>query len=215
MKKVARMALLLTLLFALFTFRLYKIDGTSMNYTLIEGDFVLCGKLFKKIERGDLLVIEHPLEQQDRLYIKRCAAVPGDRFFEKDRHFYLQIEGNATKTLQYALRYDLTAVRTKYGYFLRDPYMKYYCVAHNERLRVPKVLESLPVQRLKKDQYYLLGDYRDNSADSRFFGAVPRQWIRSKVLFVFKKAHSWQQLIEIKEADEANATHHEAGARHP
>ncbi len=182
--------------------RLYKISGTSMNYGLIEGDIVLTYRQFDVIHRGDMLVIKHPLDPEGRLYIKRCAALPGDKYFQKERSFYLQPEGNSTRTKVLAQTYDLQAVQTKDGYFLKDPYLKYYGAVHNWRLRVPKVLTQLPVTTVKPKHYFMLGDFRDNSADSRFFGAVPRSWIFSKVIYVFKKPRTWQELITVKEADE-------------
>ena len=203
--KRKRLFILSLLLFALLflTFRIYKIEGTSMNYGLVEGDTVLSCRFFKTIERGDLLVFEDPRPDHEGLYIKRCAALPGDRFFEKERAFYLQIESNSTKTKEIGISHDLTPVKTPNGYFLKNPYLKYYGITHNLRLTVPDVLTTLPLTTIPNDHYYLLGDYRDNSEDSRFFGAVPRKLIYSKVIYIFKKSQSWQKLINIEEADKA------------
>jgi signal peptidase I len=172
-----------------------------MNYGLIEGDIVLTYRQFHSIHRGDMLVIRHPLDPKERLYLKRCAAIPGDIFFEKERSFYLQVDGNSTKTKTLAVSYDLNMVKTKDGYFLIDPYVKYYGVVHNWRLTVPKELTELPLTRVKKDHYLMLGDYRDNSADSRFFGAVPHSWVFSKIILMLKKPRNWSELINIEEVD--------------
>lgn len=180
---------------------IYRIDGTSMNYGLIEDDIVITVKRFGTVKRGDLLVIRHPHDPHDRLYLKRCAAVGSDRFFEMGRVFYLQIESNSTLTRDYARRYDLDLVSTPSGYFLKEPYRKYYGVVHNRRLSVPAVLEHLPVTTVTEGHYYTLGDYRDNSADSRFYGAVPRDWIRSKVITIIKFPRDWATLLRIKEID--------------
>ncbi|WP_295421125.1 signal peptidase I [Sulfurovum sp.] len=193
--------LLILFLAGSYFIRIYKIDGTSMNYGLIEGDMVLTYRQFDDIHRGDMLVMKHPLDSQGRLYIKRCAALPGDMFFQKERSFYLQIEGNSAKTKQLALSHDLQAVSTQYGYFIKDPYLKYYGVVHNWKLQVPKELTELPLTTVSPDHYLMLGDFRDNSADSRFFGAVPRKWIFSKVIYVFKKPRNWMTLINIEEAE--------------
>ena len=201
MKKVFILFLLLFgILF--YTLRFYKLDGTSMNYGLIEGDYVLTYRLFDNIEHGDLLVMKHPEDREDRLYIKRCAALPGDRFFQKERSFYLQIDGNSERTRELTETHDLELVETKNGYFIKDPFVKYYGVVHNWRLKVPYELTYMPLTTIEKDHYLMLGDYRDNSADSRFFGAVPRDWIFSKVIYIFKRPRTWDMLINIKEADE-------------
>jgi signal peptidase I len=211
MKKIfVYLLLLIAMLMLFYLFRIYKIDGTSMNYGLVEGDMVICKRQIKSIRRGEMLVIKHPLDPEQRLYIKRCAALPGDRFFQKKRFFYLQINGDSQKTYALAQQYDLKAVSTPDGYFLENPYLKYYGVVHNRRLQVPKELTTLPVTTVKKGHYYVLGDYRDNSADSRFFGAVPRDWVMSKVIYVLKKPRDWLSLLHIKEADspDDNVTTH-------
>ncbi|WP_084722030.1 signal peptidase I [Sulfurovum lithotrophicum] len=202
MKRVLTYLGIIVGLLVLFSmFRIYKIDGTSMNYGMVEGDVVLCKRQVDTIKRGDMLVVRHPLDPKGRLYVKRCAALPGDRFFQKERFFYLQIDGDSSKTYQLALQYDLEVVSTKDGYFLKNPYLKYYGVVHNWNLKVPGELSKLPMMTVEDDHYYVLGDYRDNSADSRFFGAVPRDWVMSKVIYVLKKPRDWMTLLEIKEAD--------------
>ncbi len=47
-----------------------------MNYGLIDGDIVISTHFYDRIERGDMLVIGHLLDPKQRLYIKRCAALP-------------------------------------------------------------------------------------------------------------------------------------------
>jgi len=188
-------------LFLFGNYRLYRIEGTSMNYGLLEGDRVLCDRRIDSIERGDLLVAGYADDNHSQLFIKRCAALPGDRFFQKERSFYLQLEGDSEKTKEMAQAYDLEAVASKEGYFIKDPYLKYYGVVHNWRLEGPEVLTSIPLSTVEPGHYYLLGDYRDNSEDSRFFGAVPRERIYSKVIYIFKRPKGWKALLQIKEAD--------------
>jgi len=198
MKKILSVVIVIISLF--YFFRIYKINGTSMNYGLVENDIVITYRQFSSIDRGDMLVIKHPLDPENRLYIKRCAALPGDIFFEDKRSFYLQLDGNSTKTKALAEAHDINIVKTEQGYFIKDAYLKYYGVVHNWRLKVPKVLTELPITQVKEDHYLMLGDYRDNSADSRFFGAVPHSWIFSKVIYIFKLPRNWSELINIKEA---------------
>jgi signal peptidase I len=204
MKKRSLLYLLLSGLLLFYCFRLYKIDGTSMNYGLIEGDMVLTYRLFDEIKRGDMLVMRHPLDPENRLYIKRCVALPGDRIFEKNRSFFLQIDGDSEKTRRFGELYDLETVKTEEGYFIKDPYLKYYGVVHNRRLLVPHELDHIPLQTIPEGHYFMMGDYRDNSTDSRFFGAVPRSWIYSKVIYVLHRSRDWIILLQIKEADKGD-----------
>ena len=182
-----------------YVFTPYKIDGTSMSYGLVPGDYVVTSKLFSQIQRGDILVIKHPLEEHKRLYIKRCIAIGGDVVFEKKRDFYLQLEGNSTKTYSYAQKYHLDFVKTRRGFFLKNPYEKYYGVIHNLDFEVPRELQRYPLTTIKPQHYFMVGDYRDNSADSRFYGAVPKKWVVSKVIFIMKKPRSLDELLKIKE----------------
>ena len=202
MSTLQKIVLLIVLIIGAFwlfdTYRLYRIEGTSMNYGLLEGDRVLSDRHFAAIRRGDLLVADHASNQ---LFIKRCAAIPGDRFFQKNRSFYLQIEGNSLETKKLAKQYDLEEVETREGIFVKDPYLKYYGVVHNWRLDGPEVLTTIQLSTVESDHYYLLGDYRDNSEDSRFFGAVTRDRIYSKVVYIFKKPKGWMDLLRIKEVD--------------
>ena len=185
----------------LYFFRIYRIDGTSMNYGLVDGDIVISTTRFSSIKRGELFVIQHPLDPEGRLYIKRCTAIPKDRFFEERRMFYLQLEGDSSLTQKVANAHALPFVRTKEGYFLKEPYAKFYGVVHDWNLLVPPELTHLPVTEVEPEHYLMLGDFRDNSADSRFFGAVPKGWIRSKVIYILKTPRSWEELLSIKEAD--------------
>jgi signal peptidase I len=182
-------------------FRIYRIDGTSMNYGLVDGDVVISTTHFGTIERGELFVIRHPEDPYGRLYIKRCTALPGDRYFEKARLFYLQLEGNTTKTRHFAVAHGLKLADTPDGYFLKEPYARYYGVVHDWRLIVPEELTTLPLKVVEEGHYLMMGDFRDNSADSRFFGAVPREWVLSKVVLIWKYPRSWKELLSIKEAD--------------
>jgi len=201
---MVRISLMLLLIPVILYLRVYRIDGNSMNYGLTNGDIVITTKRFDTIERGELFVIDHPDDPEGRLYVKRCTATPSDKFFEKERIFYLQLEGNATLTKQVAQTYLLPYIQTEKGSFLKEPYGKYYGISHDLRLMVPKELKELPLQSVPENHYMMMGDFRDNSADSRFFGAVPQKWIHSKVILILKKPKSWKKLLEIKVADETS-----------
>ncbi len=203
MRKIVWIVLGLAVLYLAWHLRLYRIDGTSMNYGLIEGDLVLTWRDGSgPIARGDLVVVRHPQDPQGRLYLKRCVALPGDRFFLSDRLFYLQLDGNSTRTREWALRYGLSWAQRREGVFLREPYARYYPVVHANDLVVPTVLREQPLTTIPPGHYYTLGDFRDNSADSRYYGPVPRSWIRSRAILIFKLPRQWRELIAIDEAEE-------------
>ena len=198
---VLGVAVLAAALFLGFFVRVYRIDGTSMNYGLIDGDLVLAWRRPGTIHRGDLLVVRHPDDPQQRFYIKRCVALPGDRYFVKERLLYLQLEHNATLTARLAATYGLETAPTQEGVYLKEPYRPYYGIVHNPNLVLPKTMTDHTPETIPDAHYYTMGDYRDNSADSRIYGPVPRSWIIARIVMILKWPHNWNDLIAIQEAD--------------
>ena len=196
-------------------FRVYGVSEISMDYSLIEGDYVLVDNysagvhvpswgfyidhhLFPYeagIHRGDLLAFRHPLDR--RLYLKRCVALPGDTLFQADKHLYLQLETNSTRTETFAREHGLESVRRDDGVWLVDSYAHYYGVSHDRRVVGPPILLTYPRTTIPPHHYFMMGDLRDNSTDSRFFGPVPYDNIYYKVRWIIKKARSMDTLSRV------------------
>jgi len=122
--------------------RIYKISENSMTYSLNPGDIVIVDNFSagihipsfgfyidrhiysneSGIHRGDLLAFRHPLD--NRLYIKRCVALPGDTIFQKDKDLYLQIESNSTKTLNFGLKNGIETIKIDSKWWLKNPYKR-------------------------------------------------------------------------------------------
>ncbi len=214
-KKILYYFIIFTLILSLV--RVYKISENSMNYTLISGDIVVVDNFSigihipsfffyidkhiydyqKGIKRGDLLAFRHPLD--NRLYIKRCVALPGDSLFQKDKNLYLQIDSNSQLTYRFALENDLDTIKDSDGWWLKNPYRKYYDVVHDSRVYAPPELINYPKIKLKDSEYFMMGDFRDNSTDSRFFGPVKYDSIYYKVRFIIKRAYSVDKLSNLKD----------------
>ena len=197
--------------------RVYKISENSMNYSLIEGDIVIVDNFSAGIHipsfffyidkhiysnpdgisRGDLLAFRHPLD--NRLYIKRCVAIAGDTIFQKDKNLYLQLNSNSKETLDFAIKNSLEFVKIDNSWWIKNPYKRYYNIVHNPKVYGPNELIDYPKTKLKKNQYFMMGDFRDNSTDSRFFGPVDYDRIYYKVRYIFKKAYSLDKLSKMKE----------------
>ncbi len=192
--------------------RTYKISDISMNYSLMDGDIVVVDNFSigihipsyffyidkhiwsneKAIKRGDILVFRHPLDK--RLYIKRCVALPNDKIFQENKNFYLQIDSNSTKTFEYANRYELNLVKIDDKWWIKNPYMSIYPVNHDKRVIGPQMLLNYPQMKIPPHSYFFMGDFRDNSTDSRFFGPVPYDYIYYKVRFIIKPARDLETL---------------------
>ena len=187
-------SLLQTVVAALFllTFVLqpYLIPSESMEHTLLVGDFLLVNKQvyapggmlsrwllpYRAVKRGDIVVFHHP----DPPYlVKRVVGVPGDR---------LRIEEGRV---------------TVNGTALDEPYAAFEPTAANPfrddfpgRIYTDPQIDPLwwrQMQSLTRDgelvvpagEYFVLGDNRNHSKDSRFWGFVPRQAIVARPLVIY------------------------------
>jgi signal peptidase I len=189
-------SLLRTVVVALFllTFVLqpYLIPSESMEHTLLVGDFLLVNKQvyapssrfaqalmpYRKVSRGDIVVF-HPTDQPGRFYVKRVVGLPGDRLRIEDGHV------------------------TVNGAVLDEPYAVFEPAARNSfRDDFPASVYTDPnvepswwkqMQGLIRDgelvvpqgSYFVLGDNRNYSKDSRFWGFVARQQIIARPLVIY------------------------------
>jgi len=161
------------------------IPSGSMRPTLLEGDVVLVNRVAYDVklplteiavahlgdpQRGDVVTFSSP-KNGDRL-IKRIVGLPGDVVEMRDEH--LLINGLAMPyTGQQSIREQLTAgatvpaVRATEHLAGRDHQVQVMPTVYAQRNFGPV---TVPV-----GQYFMLGDNRDNSADSRYIGFVPRE----------------------------------------
>jgi signal peptidase I len=142
-----------SLLIITFLYQPVRVEGTSMLPRLEDQDRLFINKFvyrFSAIEHGDVVVFHYPLDQQ-KSYIKRIIAVPGDR-----------------------LRIDRGQVYVN-GKPLSEPYIP-------EEFRD---VRSYDATVIPKDEFFVMGDHRSISSDSREFGPVKRELIYGKAAFVY------------------------------
>lgn len=214
---IKNLILIGTLFFIVSAFvRVYRVSEISMHYSLMEDDLVVVenisagmhipswffyssGHIFSHeegIHRGDIMAFKHPLDE--RLYLKRVTALAGDSVFQKDKDFYLQIDTNETKTLKYAQKNNLEVDRFDNEIWLKNPYHRVYHISHDALVVGPKALIVYPKTRIAEHHYYFMGDYRDNSTDSRFFGPVSYDDIYYKVHTVISSSKNLEEKGPIK-----------------
>jgi len=178
--------------------------------TLMIGDLILVSKFHygvrlpvinKKImdnnpvERGDVMVFRYPVDSRQD-YIKRVVALPGDEVSYLNQK--LSINGQLVPTVQLDDFYDEDSLRyakqfteklgdlehkilvepQRQSYYGPGP--KNFPMAENCRYSAEGVSCTVPA-----GHYFLLGDNRDNSQDSRFWGFVPDENIVGKAFFVW------------------------------
>ncbi len=207
--------ILIVFLFRAFVIEPFRIPSGSMMPTLLSGDFVAVTKWSYAIknpltnetwirtdepQRGDVIVFKYP-EDPGIDYIKRIVAVPGDEITYRNKQIYLRKACTAG-----SCEAPQPIARISAGEFIESGigYDEHYSV-YRESLRdgethsiminplAPEFLSHYNRQHgsylgtwvVPEDCYFVMGDNRDNSRDSRFWGFVPRNYIVGKTVGIW------------------------------
>src|SRR5688572_21707128 len=186
-------SLAITVILALFgtTFivQAFKIPTPSMEENLLVGDHLLVNKFafgapgsavdtvlpLRAIRRGDVIVFKYPRDLSKH-YVKRVIGLPGDRIHTVDSDVFVNDELLAEPYKQLIpnrYREEFPGHEGSTFYQLPEDIGKpgwYESFREGKEIVVPE------------NQYFAMGDNRDNSADSRFWGFVPRDLIVGKAL---------------------------------
>lgn len=176
------MAVLVLLVFAAcFSFRPYNMPTASMANTLHSGDFILVDVASPALgwnPRHDDLVTFRPPYDARQTFVKRVAGVPGDRIRIQDKRL---LRNGAPVEEPWAIH--LTAYMDPY----RDNFPN---GTPPDMLHAPAT--TMLAQHVQSDEVvvpagmlFVLGDNRDNSLDSRYFGLVPRVDIVGRPLLIY------------------------------
>jgi signal peptidase I len=178
-------AVALTLLIRTFVIQAFRIPTGSMEDTLLVGDFLFVNKFIygahvpftdatlpalRKPRRGDIMVFRYPRDTS-RDFIKRVIGLPGETLEIKDKVVY--VDGKA----------------------LDEPYVKHTNPRTQPRDYRDPLIYPPGLQMGNRDnygpfvvpdgQYFMMGDNRDNSDDSRFWGTLDPDLIRGKAIFIY------------------------------
>lgn len=166
-------ALLLALLIRAYIVQAFKIPSGSMVPTLLVGDHLLVNKfiygtkvpfsdnrilVLRKPQRGDIIVFKYP-EDPKRDFIKRVIGTEGDILEERDKIVYVN------------------------GHAVEEPY-----IIHADKMIRPKgndPRDNFGPLQVPKDKVFVMGDNRDQSYDSRYWGFVDIDEIRGKALIIY------------------------------
>ncbi len=188
-------ALTVTLVIALFviTFMVqaFQIPSESMENTLLIGDYLLVDKVhyassgiwggllpYRPVQRGEIIVFRYPVHPSQH-FVKRVIGLPGDRI--RLTHKQVWVNGqplSETYTLfksgvRDVYRDDFPAINYLSGNVARVWWDELRGRVRNGMLVVPE------------GQYFVLGDNRDESLDSRYWGFVPRENIVGRPLLIY------------------------------
>jgi signal peptidase I len=157
-------AILLALVIRTFVVQAFKIPSGSMLPTLQIGDHILVNKFlyyFEPIRRGDIIVFKFP-QDESRDFIKRVIGLPGDTIEVRDKQVLVN------------------------GQALAEPYAAFEdgSVARSgEREHFGPV--AIPPGKL-----FMMGDNRDHSMDSRYWGLLDTQKVKGKAFIIYFSVRS-------------------------
>ncbi len=208
--------ILVVFLLRSFLFEPFKIPSGSMIPTLLVGDLILVNKyhygvrlpvINKKIvdnhepQRGDVMVFRYPKDTSID-YIKRVVGVPGDEVTYRNQQLYINGEPVHITPLPDFFNEDTLRVEKQYLEKL-GPVEHQVLLDRSRQLYLPPN-ETFPYRencrysaegvacKVPPGHYFMMGDNRDNSMDSRFWGFVPDQNIVGKAFFV------WMNFSDLK-----------------
>jgi len=167
-------AVILALFVRTWVFQAFKIPSASMEQGLLVGDHLIVNKMVfaptlspverallpgRAPRRGDVVVFKYP-EQPERDFIKRVIGLPGDTLELKRKVIHIN------------------------GTPIDEPYANY--------ADLPSVTPSADDRReqygpvtVPPHQYFMMGDNRDNSEDSRYWGFMPESYLKGEALFIY------------------------------
>ena len=174
------LAIVLTVVIRGLIVQAFRIPTGSMENTLLVGDFLFVNKLvygseidvgiaghrviyyrfpaIRKPQRGDIIVFRYP-DDPSRDFIKRCVAVEG-------------------QTVQ---------IRDKVLYVDGEPQTERYVIHSDDRMLPPEVNQRDNFGPIvgPKGHIFMMGDNRDNSHDSRFWGPLPLSLVKGKAMILY------------------------------
>jgi signal peptidase I len=189
-------AVILALFIRTFVVQAFKIPTGSMENNLLIGDHLLVNKFvlgptmwpierallpIGTIRRRDVLVFKYP-EEPDRDFIKRVIGLPGETLEVREKKVYIN------------------------GAPLDEPYAHYLTPAADEsqyhEVTSFDVRERYGPVMVPPNQYFMMGDNRDNSLDSRFWGPIPRENVFGRLSLLYwsyeadPNSHLWRGVWE-------------------
>jgi signal peptidase I len=170
----------------------YVIPTGSMENTLLVGDHVLVDKLayapgaglskhllpYEEVKRGDIIVLRNPVKLSENL-VKRAVGIPGDRLRLENKQLF--VNGKPLNESRYVVH------STHYVDSYRDDFP-----AAEPNVAVPERVLAMLRDNVRNGelivppgQVFAMGDNRDNSLDSRYWGFVPRENIIGKPWLIY------------------------------
>ena len=201
-----------------FLFEPFKIPSGSMIPTLLVGDLILVNKFTyglrlpvlnvkltegNKPKRGDVMVFRYP-PNPNLDYIKRVVGLPGDEVAYLNKRLTINGQPVETKPVQeffdedsmrYAKQFQETLGDHTHNLLIDDNRPAFVSGAENfpDRENCRYSVEGV-VCKVPTNSYFMMGDNRDNSLDSRYWGFVPDKNIVGRAFFIWMNFGNWKRV---------------------
>ena len=168
-------AVILAFFVRTFVVQAFKIPSGSMEPNLLIGDHLLVNKFVSaptrldlerkvlpidEVQRGDIIVFKHP-KTPERDLIKRTIGLPGETIELREKRVYIN------------------------GKPLDEPYAHFLYPPGSTDLSERDVRRNFGPFTVPPGNYFMMGDNRDNSEDSRYWGPLPKELVKGKALFLY------------------------------
>ena len=200
-------ALIIASILMFFFIQAFKIPSGSMRNTFLEGDHLFVNKFIygfhvpfsdgkrifslRKVTSGDIVVFKCPPESLavsereagvKKDFIKRCVAVGGDKVEIKDKKLYV----NGVPIDEPYVNYDDSSVFQSFNLFNNEgEYQKAWESGKLTSVPATFIRDNFGPVIVPAGHYMMLGDNRDFSFDSRFWGPLPDKYVKGKALFLY------------------------------
>jgi signal peptidase I len=169
-------AVILALFVRTWAVQAFKIPTGSMENNLLIGDHLLVNKFvfaptaggveravlpMRDIRRGDIVVFKYP-DEPERDFIKRVIGLPGETVELRNKKVYINGQ----------------PLEESYVHFLEP-------AANAQEVTSFDVRERYAPVQVPPEHYFVMGDNRDNSQDSRYWGFLPRNYIKGRALMIY------------------------------
>jgi signal peptidase I len=180
-------AMIIATILRIFVIQAFAIPTPSMENTLMVGEHPMALKFayglynpldhkmildFNKPKRGDVVIFRDPTEKTTSMWIKRCMGLPGDIIEMKDKVLFIN------------------------GQKMEEPY-----IVHKDMIIYPPQYsprDTFGPVTVPEGHYFMMGDNRDQSYDSRFFGFLPYNKIRGQAFLVYWPVNKIKMIKHIK-----------------
>lgn len=185
-------AIILFLLIRTFLIQTFTITSGSMRDTLLVGDFLVVSKAaygphvpgtgfrlpgYETLDRGEIVVFQGP-HQPELDLVKRLVGLPGDTLAMRDGVLYL----NGERQQEAYVRRGGPDVDPNHPWMV---WQYDHLVSDVSSADYRPTLDNWGPIVVPPDRYFVLGDNRDESLDSRYWGFVPRDLIKGRALFIY------------------------------